>query len=114
MPDNRKISTNINDNILFFKKKLGVGASFDVLYRTIKIGGRDAIFFFIDGFCKDDTMQKMLQYFLSVKEDEMPADAWGMLKEKMPYVEADLEDDKQKIETMILTGADIAAFICSI
>ncbi len=110
MPDNGKISTNVNENILYFKKKLGVGVSFDVLYRTIKIGGRDAIFFFIDGFCKDEMMQKMLQYFLDIKEDELPADAWGMMKEKMPYVEADLSDDKQKIETMILSGV-FALFI---
>ncbi len=104
MPDNGKISRDINENILYFKKKLGVGANFDVLYRTIQIGGRDAIFFFIDGFCKDEMMQKMLQYFLDIKEDELPQDAWGMMKEKMPYVEADLADDKQKIETMILSG----------
>ncbi len=104
MPENGKISRDINENILYFKKKLGVGANFDVLYRTIQIGGRDAIFFFIDGFCKDEMMQKMLQYFLDIKEDELPQDAWGMMKEKMPYVEADLADDKQKIETMILSG----------
>ncbi len=110
MPDQNKISKDINENILYFKKKLGVGASFDVLYRTIKIGGRNAIFFFIDGFCKDEMMQKMLQYFLDIKEEELPQDAWGMLKEKMPYVEADIADDKQKIETMILSGV-FALFI---
>lgn len=104
MLEQAKISKDINENIQYFKKKLGIGMNFDVLYRTIKIGGRDAIFFFVDGFCKDEMMQKMLQYFLDIKEDEMPPDAWGMLKEKMPYVEADLSDDKQKIETMILSG----------
>lgn len=104
MLDQAKISKDINENIQYFKKKLGIGMNFDVLYRTIKIGGRDAIFFFVDGFCKDEMMQKMLQYFLDIKEDEMPPDAWGMLKEKMPYVEADLSDEKQKIETMILSG----------
>lgn len=104
MLEQAKISKDINENIQYFKKKLGIGMNFDVLYRTIKIGGRDAIFFFVDGFCKDEMMQKMLQYFLDIKEDEMPPDAWGMLKEKMPYVEADLSDEKQKIETMILSG----------
>lgn len=104
MLEQAKISKDINENIQYFKKKLGIGMNFDVLYRTIKIGGRDAIFFFVDGFCKDEMMQKMLQYFLDIKEDEMPSDAWGMLKEKMPYVEADLSDEKQKIETMILSG----------
>lgn len=104
MLEQAKISKDINENIQYFKKRLGIGMNFDVLYRTIKIGGRDAIFFFVDGFCKDEMMQKMLQYFLDIKEDEMPPDAWGMLKEKMPYVEADLSDDKQKIETMILSG----------
>lgn len=98
------ISKDVNENVRTLKKDMGVGTSFDVIYRTIRVGGKDAAFFFIDGFCKDELMQKLLQYFIDIKEDEMPAEPWEMLKRKMPYVEVDLEQQIENVETMILSG----------
>lgn len=98
------ISKDVNENIRTLKKELGVDVSFDVIHRTIQVGGRDAAIFFIDGFCKDELMQKLLQYFMDMKAEEMPPEPWGMLKSKVPYVEVDLEQKLENIETMVLSG----------
>ena len=98
------ISREVNENIRTIKKDMGVGVSFDVIYRTIQVGGKDAAIFFIDGFCKDEVMQKMLQYFMDMKPEELPTEAWGMLKSKVPYVEVDLAQEIEKVETMVLSG----------
>ena len=99
-----KISSDIKENIEWFNQRLKVDANFDIIYRVIKVGERDACFYYIDGFCKDDLMQKMLQYFYSIKEEEMPQNAHEMSKRFMPYVEIDLMDDKEKILQFILSG----------
>lgn len=105
-----RISKNIEENRKYFHEKLNVDVNFDILYRDLVIGGKDSVFYFIDGFCKDELMMKILQYFIGLKEDNFPEDATGMLKRNMPYVEVDLEERKDKIVTAILSG-QLALFL---
>lgn len=98
------ISTNLKENMDHLKQALAVDASFDVVYRVIQVGGRKACIYFIDGFCKDELMQKMLQFFMSIKEEEMPETAYDMIKTKTPYVEVDLAGDYETIQKSILSG----------
>lgn len=104
------ISSDIQNNIRWFHENLHVEENFDVVYRVITIGGRQACFYFIDGFCKDELMQKLLQYFYSVTPEDMPESAYEMCKQYMPYVEVDMQDDKQQILQFILSGV-LALFI---
>ena len=60
------ISSSLEDNIQYLNHELGANASFDIIYRVIQVGGRNACMYLIDGFCKDELMQKMLQYFMSI------------------------------------------------
>lgn len=99
-----RISSRLSANKTYFDEKLKVGTNYDVLYRQIEIGGRQALLYFIDGFCKDELMQKVLQYFLDIKAEEMPTEPSEMLFRNMPYVEVELEERKDKILTAVLSG----------
>lgn len=105
-----KMSTSLSENINYFNERLSVDTNFDIVYRVIKIGGRDACMYFIDGFCKDELMQKMLQYFMDITEEEMPVDAHEMSKTSLPYVEVDLQDSWEKIVYFVMSGV-FALFI---
>ena len=91
-----KMTTSLSENMKYLNKYLSVDTSFDIIYRVIRIGGREACMYLIDGFCKDDLMQKMLQYFITIKEEDMPDNAHEMSKTCIPYVEVDLQDDWDK------------------
>lgn len=99
-----RINSKLSINKLYFDDKLNVDTNFDILYRQIEVGGREALLYFIDGFCKDELMQKVMQYFLDIKPEEMPEDPSQMLITNMPYVEVDLEERKDKILTAVLSG----------
>ena len=105
-----KMSSLLSENMQYLNKCLAVDKSFDLVYRVIKVGGRDACIYFIDGFCKDELMQKMLQNFMAIKEEEMPADAHEMSKKSIPYVEVDLQDEWKQILYFIMSGV-FALFI---
>lgn len=105
-----KMSTSLSENISYLNQRLSVDTNFDIVYRVIKIGGRDACMYFIDGFCKDELMQKMLQYFMDITEEEMPVDAHEMSKTSLPYVEVDLQDSWEKIVYFVMSGV-FALFI---
>lgn len=100
----RKMTGVLKENIAYLNERLAVGVSFDLVYRVIRIGGKDACIYFIDGFCKDELMQKMLQYFMGIKEEEMPRDAHEMSKCCVPYVEVDLKDQWDEIIGNLLSG----------
>lgn len=105
-----KMTSSLPETMAYLNQTLDVDKNFDLVYRVIKVGGRDACMYFIDGFCKDELMQKMLQYFMDIKEDEMPKDAHEMSKKYIPYVEVDLQDDWKQIIYFIMSGV-FALFI---
>lgn len=100
----QKMDTVLLHNMEYLKEKLCPDKSFDVVYRVIEIGGRKACICFIDGFCKDELMEKMLQYFLGLKAEDMPENAHDMAKKAMPYVEVDLKNQWEDIIYNILSG----------
>ena len=105
-----KMSGSLADDMEYLNGQLGVGTNFDVLYRVVQIGGRNACIYMIDGFCKDEVMQKLLQHFIGITEDKMPSDAHEMSKQLVPYGEVDLENKWEKIEYSVMSGV-VAMFI---
>lgn len=105
-----KMNENLSDSMKYLNEKLAVDKNFDVIYRVIHIGGREACMYFIDGFCKDELMEKMLQYFIGLDSKEMPDNAHEMTKKFMPYVEVDLQNNWKQIIYFILSGV-FALFI---
>lgn len=99
-----RMTASLRENMAYMNGRLAVEASFDLVYRIIHIGEREACIYFIDGFCKDELMQKMLQYFMDITKKEMPADAHEMSKRCVPYVEVDLKDKWDDIIVNLLSG----------
>ncbi len=102
--DQTYFSTNINENITLLQKRLHINECFDLVYRSIIIGGQKSCFVFVDGFCKDELMEKFLQFLIEITPEAMPADPYAMLKTKMPYVEIDKTNSYETLETMVLSG----------
>ncbi len=102
-----KMTADFAENLAAMKELLSPDVSFDIVYRVIKIGGRDACLFFVDGFCKDELMQKLLQYLMGLTAEEMAADAHEMSKKLMPYVEVDLGQEWEQIICALLSGQSI-------
>ncbi|MBQ7781803.1 MAG: spore germination protein [Lachnospiraceae bacterium] len=99
-----KMTGSLREDMAYLKGKLALGVSFDLVYRVIHIGGREACIYFIDGFCKDELMQKILQALMAITKEDMPADAHEMSKRSMPYVEVDLKSDWEDIINFLLSG----------
>ena len=104
------ISKSLDENVAYIKNELNADNNFDVVYRVINIGSKRGAICFIDGFCKDELMQKMLQYLMDLKEEKEADNAYDLIKTSMPYVEVDLKDKWDDIIYFILSGV-FAIFI---
>ena len=99
-----EFSQNLKDNITYLHEKLNVQTNFDVVYRIVHIGGREACLYFIDGFTKDDSLLKILQVFSTIKPEDMPKDAHGFSKQYVPYGEIGLLSNDQDMTVQLLSG----------
>ena len=97
-------SRNLQENMTQLDALLNIRANFDIVYRVLRIGGREACLYFIDGFAKDDTLLKLLQTFSSIKEEDLPADAHGFSKQYLPYGEIGLAADQNQMIVSLLSG----------
>jgi stage V sporulation protein AF len=94
---------NFLENKKYLSDLLHVDECFDIVCRDVLIGGKNAAFYFVDGFCKDDLMQKLLQFIMGIKADEMPQNA-AEFNKLVPYVEVDASADFNEVAKNVLCG----------
>lgn len=99
-----EFSKSLSENVERLKQVLQADKNFDIVYRTFTIAGRKAALFFVDGFTKDEVLLKMMQSWWSVKEEDMPEDAYGFSKKYLPYGEIGLVKKEEDMLVQLLTG----------
>ncbi len=97
-------SSDLQTNSAYLNAHLNVDANFDVVVRSVRIGGRSACLYFVDGFAKDDSLLKLLQAFSSIQEADMPPDAQGFSRRYIPYGEVGLLTDSDAMTVQLLSG----------
>lgn len=103
----KKISASFEENITYMNQILPVKESFDIIRREIEIGGRSSVFYYIDGFVKDEAMLKIMDSILSVEEKDMPEDAEAFARKNVPYVEVDVLENFDQVLRNVLSGAAV-------
>ncbi len=98
------ISGKLQQDIQYLDRLLDVDNNFDVIHRVIDIGGKEACMYLVDGFCKDELLQKLLQYLMDRKPEDMPEEMDGISRQFTPYVEVEVEEDMGKLVDALLSG----------
>lgn len=98
---------NYTDNVNYIKKKLRTEENFDMIVKNILIGKKQATLFCIDGFVKDEILEKMLEYLsgLTQEDAEKASSAKKLVDSHITYIEASTEKKISAFITLILTGA---------
>lgn len=105
--DQKKLSTSFEENIAYMEQVLPVKQSYDMLRRDMEIGGRQAVFYFINGFTKDDAMTKLMEDLAKVKEEEMPTVGTQFSRKWIPYAEINITGDFDTVFRNVLSGVTI-------
>ena len=98
------MTASVKENVAYMNQILPVKDSFDLVQRDLVIGEREASFFFIDGFMKDEVMLKIMDSFLSVTKGDLPGSATGFARQCLPYVEVDTVSDFDQVLRNLLSG----------
>lgn len=88
----KKEKTAFEIYLEIFRSELPLGESFDLLERKLRIGGRRASVFFVDGLHDSEKSLMLFKYLLAVPEEAMEgiADSQEFLERNLPFMEAEV------------------------
>lgn len=102
-----QLGGDIHANMNYYNQLFKVDKSFDILYRTFQTGGKLACLYFIDGFAKDEPLQKMLQKLDAVKEEDFPKSAKEYADANIGYIEVEIIKEEKAIIKNLFSGVPL-------
>lgn len=90
-----------------FDQTLRVDDNFDIIKRELLVQGKNLTFYCVDGFVKDEVLEKMMEFILKADLKSMEAGNTfqELANQLVSYVEADLANDFHQMITAILSGS---------
>ena len=87
-------------------KALRLGESFDLVGRYVLIGGKKGCFYFVDGFLKDEVMEKLLEFLMKITPEQLEGvdTAEQFALRFITYVEVAHSPDPDGVVTGVLSG----------
>lgn len=106
MPTTRTLGADYQANLRAIDEQLRIEASFDLLGHDLMIGGRRARLYFIDGFVKDEIMEKIMEFLMALTPQQiaLAGEAQAFADRFITYVEADLTEEICVLERGVLSG----------
>lgn len=110
---NRNVHPKNGDNMKAYEDRiqeldtqLRVKENFDVIKRELLVQDKRLIFYCVDGFVKDEVLEKMMEFMLKADFTKMkePDDIKMLSDQLLSYVEVDIAKDLQKMTTAVLSG----------
>lgn len=100
-------SDNHIKNLNYVKKLLRTEENFDMIVKNILVGEKRATLFCVDGFVKDEILEKMLEYMTKLTSEDLrkAPTAKNLVDTHITYIEANTEKNIDAFITLILTGA---------
>lgn len=99
-------SRDVNKNMALFERKVRAGYNFDILKRKITMAEKTAGFYFIDGFVQEDMVEKLMQFFYSLKPQDLK-DIDTFLEVGMPYTEVEKSSSLDDVVKSFLSGMTV-------
>lgn len=104
----RMVITMDSYNILLqeLDTKLRVKENFDVIKRDLLVQGKKLSFYCIDGFVKDEVLEKMMEFMLKADFTKMEQtdNIQALTDQLLSYVEVDVSNDVTNMITAVLSG----------
>ncbi|MCX7571309.1 spore germination protein [Tumebacillus sp. DT12] len=103
--EKQRLSSRLRDNIERLNGDLGVKKSFDMICRELHYGGKDLALYFIDGFAKDDIMNRIMEHLAALGDQELTGDVLKkMLETEIGYLEVERVDNLDDLKAAVLSG----------
>ena len=101
-----QLAKEYQENVQWFDRTLGVGRSCDIVSRDYVVGGRRARLWVVDGYGKDETLERMGAFWLTLKPEQVKtmAEMQVFADRFISFSETRVSFDRDDIVTSVLLG----------
>ncbi|MBQ9716755.1 MAG: spore germination protein, partial [Clostridia bacterium] len=109
---NGTLTGRFDEDVAVLDAILRTESSFDMLRKTMEVADAKIVMYYIDGFVKAESLQKLLTYVISVKSmgNNLPGDAQKFADQHMPAAELDVTDSIESLVLAVMSGCTV--FLC--
>lgn len=100
----KKISTDLYENTRQLYELLRADQNFDMIFRPVRVGESQACMYFINGFVKDEVLEKLLEFFYSLTPDDLPQSSEELTQNQIPYGDVQLLSELDDVVAAVLAG----------
>lgn len=106
------LTGNCSEDVNCIDNILRPECNFDIIKRELEIAERRIVMYYIDGFIKAESMQKLMTHLFSVKDfgDRSETAAKTFSEKSIPAVEVDVTNSIDQIVLSVMSGC--TAFLC--
>lgn len=106
MKNNDMLIGDFESNVQKMDSVLRCGESFDLIKRTLEINNTKCVMYYVDGFIKAESMQKLMMHLFSVKDfgDGGEGAAKSFADTSLPAVEVDVQNSIDALTVAVLSG----------
>lgn len=97
---------SFEENVRTLDKTLRCDENFDIIKRTLNLNNTKCVMYYVDGFIKAESMQKLMMHLLSVKDfgDGGEDSAKKFSDTSLPAVEVDVQNSIDALTVSVLSG----------
>lgn len=98
-----EMTDSASENSGHFAGVIGPERNFDIINKKINIGQRATKLFMIDGFTKDEIMEKLIESLIALKPEDIPQKA-GDFAKLVPYIDVTPKNTLKEAVDYLLMG----------
>lgn len=98
------MSADVKEKVAVLDRLLNVGNCFDMIKRCVSVGNRRAYIYTIDGFTNGAVMQRVVQFLIEIKEQDIPDRADEFAAKCIPHGELIVVRDYEQTKILTLSG----------
>lgn len=83
---------------------LHLDVNFDILHKELVIGNKRAVLYSIDGFLKSSVIEKMLEFFSSIKAEDVPEKYDDFVRKFAPFADITTIETQKDFVKYVLAG----------
>lgn len=112
MENKETLTSDFESNVKRMDEILRCDENFDLIKRTLTINNTQCVMYYVDGFIKAESMQKMMMHLFTVKDfgDGSADRAKTFADTSLPAVEVDVQSSLDALTVAVLSGC--TAFLC--
>lgn len=100
-----ELKNDLEWNVEQLNRILGVEESFDMVCRRLHYGGKDCALYFVDGFAKDDVLNRIMDHLSKLPPKKLCTHAIQKLVEtEIAYIEVETAEKLGDIVNFVLSG----------